>query len=76
MRAQVPSHSGLPADGTPDTIRMPQVVMWNLPIVHNKSSERWKNVRSTSPMHINPCWLPPLYHAPGTLSVSLPTPGC
>ena len=45
MRAQVPSHSGLPADGTPDTIRMPQVVMWNLPIVHNKSSERWKNVR-------------------------------
>ena len=46
--AQVPSHGALPADGTPDVIRAPEVVMWNLPIAHNKSSERWKNVRPAS----------------------------
>ena len=59
MCAQVPSHSGLPADGNPDTIRMPEVVMWNLPIVHNKSSERWKNVRPSRVVRLHPHWVSP-----------------
>ncbi len=33
-----------------DCIKFPEVKMWNLPITHNKSSNRWKNVG-----HLSPC---------------------
>ena len=31
-----------------DVMRFPETKMWNLPITHNKSSNRWKNVRHPS----------------------------
>ncbi len=34
--------------GINDVMRFPVVKMYNLPITHNKSSERWKNVRRLS----------------------------
>ena len=36
-----------------DVMRFPETKMWNLPITHNKSSNRWKNVRH--PLH---AWCP------------------
>ncbi len=32
-----------------DCMKFPAVKMWNLPITHNKSSNRWKNVRVLLP---------------------------
>ena len=45
---QSPSHPGITymnQHGINDVMRLPVIKMWNLPITHNKSSTRWKNVR-------------------------------
>jgi hypothetical protein len=34
--------------GVNDVMRYPIIKMYNLPITHNKSSTRWKNVRAIS----------------------------
>lgn len=34
-----------------DCMRFPETKMWNLPITHNKSSNRWKNVSFYQPTH-------------------------
>ncbi len=48
---QSPSHTGIGymnQFGVDDAMRFPVIKMYNLPITHNKSSTRWKNVRSLS----------------------------
>jgi hypothetical protein len=48
LSAQTPSHFGISYMNhgqIKDVMRFPAVKMYNLPITHNKSSERWKNVR-------------------------------
>ncbi|CAL8463331.1 g2865 [Coccomyxa elongata] len=42
-----PSHTGIGymnQYGVDDVMRFPVIKMWNLPITHNKSSTRWKNL--------------------------------
>ncbi len=48
---QSPSHIGISymnQFGVDDVMRFPVIKMYNLPITHNKSSTRWKDVRSLS----------------------------
>ena len=35
-----------------DCMKFPEVKMWNLPITHNKSSNRWRNVGHLSPVKV------------------------
>lgn len=43
--------------GVDDVMRFPVIKMWNLPITHNKSSTRWKDVRAAfeAPHMCPPC---------------------